>query len=338
MIKNNIEIKNEYKFISAFVICVEAQEIENIAKQSNIVFVSSIAKAVTLVDVSRQIVGLNKIDISGENVTCAVIDTGICNHFDFVLGRNRIVEFVDLVDGKTKAYDNNGHGTFVSGVLCGSGLASNFRFKGFAPCCNIVSVKALDETGEGDAIAILNAMDYVFNNAKRLNIKVVCMSFGSEPIGFNDPIMKASEKLWDSGIVVVAAAGNSGPNANTIKSPGISSKIITVGGFDDNRIEKEINEKFFEVANFSSRGPALNKIKPDVVAPSVDITSCGINNNYVVLSGTSVATPMIAGLCVLIAQSNPNLTPDKIKRKLISICKPICFDFQTEGFGYPKIE
>ena len=90
-------------------------------------------------------------------------------------------------------------------------------------------------------------MQWVYDNHKKRNIRVVCMSFGSEPLGYNDPIMSGAEELWKNGIVVVAAAGNSGPEFQTIKSPGVSSRIITVGGFDDNRISAEdFNEKFFE--------------------------------------------------------------------------------------------
>ena len=131
----------------------------------------------------------------------------------------------------------------------------------------------------------------------------------------------------------MAAAGNSGPKNGTIKSPGVSSKIITVGGFNDNRIGEDYEENFFEIAQFSSRGPALNKIKPDLVAPSVDITSCGLKNNYVTLSGTSVATPMIAGVCALILEKYPNLKPDQIKRILLQNCKPILVSFFDYGFN-----
>ena len=100
----------------------------------------------------------------------------------------------------------------------------------------------------------------------------------------------------------------------------------------------EFNEKFFEVASFSSRGPSFNRFKPDLVAPSVDITSCGLNNDYVKLSGTSVATPMIAGMCALILEDNPLLNPVQVKNKILSLCKPICFNKNLEGLGYPSLK
>ena len=163
------------------------------------------------------------------------------------------------------------------------------------------------------------------------------MSFGSEPLGYNDPIMSGADVLWREGIVVVAAAGNSGPEYQTIKSPGVSSKIITVGGFNDNRVSDKIfNPQFFEMAKFSSRGPAFQRHKPDLVAPSVDIISCWNKDLYIKLSGTSVATPMIAGAALLLFEKNPNLTPNEIKKLILSSCSPITFNRNYEGFGYPR--
>ena len=182
-------------------------------------------------------------------------------------------------------------------------------------------------------------MEWVYDNHKKYNIKVVCMSFGSEPLGHNDPIMLGADALWKDGVVVVAAAGNSGPEYQTIKSPGISSKIITVGGIDDNRYDDaNFNRKYFEIADFSSRGPAFRNIKPDVVAPSVDIISCGIKNPYTLLSGTSVATPMIAGLCCLFLEKDSTLKPDQIKNILLKICQPLGFEMYLEGYGLPNLE
>lgn len=277
-------------------------------------YVCANANVMALVNVSRKILGANDLVQTGENVCIAVIDTGVSPHFDFILGKNRVKKFVDLINNKHGIYDDNGHGTFVSGVCLGNGLKSFKKYAGFAPMAGLVMVKALNKDGEANALIILQAMQWIYDNAKTYNIKVVCMSFGSEPLGINDPIMMGAEKLWSKGIVVVAAAGNSGPKRSTIKSPGTSHKIITVGGFNDNRIDDSYNETFFDIAEFSSRGPAFSRIKPDLVAPSVDITSCSLNNDYTVLSGTSVATPMIAGICALILEKYKNFKPDQVKK------------------------
>lgn len=332
-----IEVLKEYKFLNLIAIKSNQDTIFSLEYMPFIDYVAESSRVMALTSVARKILGADNLDFGGENVTVAVIDTGISTHFDFVLGHNRIIKFVDLINKKKLSYDDNGHGTFVAGVLGGSGLMSFKKFRGFAPGCNIVSIKALDKNGEANAMVILDAMEWVYDNRKKYNIKVVCMSFGSEPIGYNDPIMKGAEKLWSNGIVVVAAAGNSGPKFRTIKSPGISSKIITVGGFNDNRKNDKYEENYFEIADFSSRGPALSGIKPDLVAPSVDIISCDKNNGYIKLSGTSVATPMIAGICALIIQKYPNFNPDQIKKLLLKCCKSICHNYNLEGMGYPKI-
>jgi serine protease AprX len=272
----------------------------------------------------------------GEGQIICFIDTGIEPHCDFLLCDNRIEKFIDFINEKDDYYDDNGHGTFVAGVCCGSGIISGQKFSGIAPKAKIISLKALDKKGEANSTKILEAMQWVFDNKDKIDI--VCMSFGSDPIGQNDPIMIGAEKLWDSGIVVVAAAGNSGPEYQTIKSPGVSRKIITVGGFDDNRFDDdEFNSNYFEMASFSSRGPCYRYFKPDVVAPAVDIVSCGIDKDYVKLSGTSVATPMIAGICALIKEKDKNLSPNQVKNKLLSICKPAFFNRNFEGFGIPDL-
>lgn len=337
--QKKIEILNEYLFIKSFRVKACKRDIEYLSKTTQVKYISSVSKASMQMQVAKEILGIKDFLCDGEGVTIAFIDTGIVCHADFCLGKNRILKFIDFVGEKEKPYDDNGHGTFVAGVCSGNGSMSAGRYSGIAPKSNIISLKALNGKGEASADKILNAMEWVYNNHDKYNIKVVCMSFGSEPLGFNDPIMKGAEALWNEGVVVVAAAGNSGPEYNTIKSPGVSKFIITVGGFNDNRISpKEYNESYFEIADFSSRGPAFQRFKPDVVAPSVDIISCGIKETYTSLSGTSVATPMIAGLSALILQQNPILTPLDVKRALLSSCRPICLNRNFEGYGYPLLK
>lgn len=333
----NIQVLKEYKFLNIMAIQSTKENIFNFAKQSFVEYISESSHVMALTNVSRKILGADKLTLTGKNVCVAIIDTGISPHFDFVIGKNRIIKFIDLVGDKQLPYDDNGHGTFVAGVLAGNGLMSNGKYKGFAPNCDIISIKALDKNGEANAMTILDAFEWVYNNYKKYNIKVVCMSFGSEPVGLNDPIMRGAEKLWNNGVVVVAAAGNSGPKYQTIKSPGISPKLITVGGFNDNRIGEDYNENFFEIAEFSSRGPAFSRIKPDVVAPGVDIISCGNKNNYISLSGTSVSAPMIAGVCALIFEKYPHFKPDQVKKLLLRCSKPITHNYNLEGMGYPNL-
>ncbi len=331
------KIEKEFPFINAVSIKTPIRLLNKLSTKNYVQFISSQSKVEALMHISRKVLKLNSFD-GGNNISIAYIDTGISPHPDFKLVRNRIIKFVDLINNKPTPYDDNGHGTFVAGVGSGNGLISAGRYKGIAPNSNIISIKALDKNGEANATKILEGMQWIYDNYKKYDIKVVCMSFGSDPLGFNDPIMKGAETLWKNGIVVVSAAGNSGPDYQTIKSPGVSPKIITVGGMNDNRFDDEFKEEFYEIAKFSSRGPALNRYKPDIVAPSVDINSCSNEYGYTKLSGTSVATPMIAGLCALAFEKNKTLRPDQIKRALIYSANGITYNKNIEGFGLPNAE
>lgn len=334
------EILSELPFINALALKIETDKIIEICNHKWIRCITKQSSVMALMDVAREILNIRQ-DQGNGNTTIAYIDTGIFPHLDFTLKENRIVHFIDLINGRNKPYDDNGHGTFVAGAGSGNGVASNGKYAGIAPNSKIVSIKALNNLGEASAIKILDAMQWIYDNAQKFNIKVVCMSFGSEPLGINDPIMKGAEVLWNKGIVMVAAAGNSGPEYETIKSPGISSKIITVGGLDDNRSENRLyDSSTFKIADFSSRGPALRRHKPDLVAPSVNITSCSnaAQQFYTTLSGTSVATPMIAGICSLIIDKHQNISPDAIKKYLLSTCTGITFNRNIEGFGLPRLK
>lgn len=327
-----------FPFIGAIGINVAPSSLPKISSLKIVDYVSRAASVQAMIDVSRKIMRVDEIHNAGwrgEGVTICYIDTGLSPHMDFVFGKNRVLHFESFVDDNQIMHDDNGHGTFVCGIGSGNGLASGGRYAGIAPASNIVALKALARDGESGAMTILSAMQWVYDHHKDYNIKVVCMSFGSEPMMINDPIAKGAEMLVAKGIVVVAAAGNSGPEYQTIKSPGISTKIITVGGLDDGRtLDGRYNKKDFKIAKFSSRGPAFSKLKPDVIAPSVEITSCTRDKKmYGKMSGTSVATPMIAGLCALILQKYPHATPFQVKQKLLASCIPISYNRNEEGYG-----
>ncbi len=240
---------------------------------------------------------------TGNNVNIAFLDTGICKIRDF---DNRIIYFKDFINHNENAYDDNGHGTHVSGIASGNGY-----YKGIAPKSNIIMLKTLDNSGNGNSNDVLDGLQWIYDNFKKYNIKIVNMSIGTKSSGQSDPLVAAVNELWDLGITVVAAAGNNGPNPFTISSPGVSKKIITVGSSDDSE-NKILNN------NFSSRGPTKEcVIKPDILAPGNNIISCRCaDGKYKSLSGTSMSTPIVSGAIALLLEKTPNLKPDDIKYML----------------------
>lgn len=331
------EIVSEIPFINAIALRIDSSKLLEICNNKWVKGITKETNVMTMMNTARKVLGVDS-NLGDGSSAIAYIDTGIFPHLDFTLRENRIIHFVDLINGFKQPYDDNGHGTFVAGAGSGNGVSSCGKFAGIAPNSKIIAIKALNKYGEAGALKILEAMQWIYDNSVKYNIRVVCMSFGSEPLGINDPIMKGAEVLWNKGIVMLAAAGNSGPEFETIKSPGISPKIITVGGLDDGRsLKDDYSQKKFKVAEFSSRGPALRRFKPDLIAPGVDITSCSniIEKGYSTLSGTSVATPMIAGMCSLIINMQPKLNPDAVKKRIISTCTGITFNKNIEGAGYP---
>lgn len=264
----------------------------------------------------------NNTVLTGEGVTIAIIDTGIYPHKD--LG-DRIKGFVDLVNNEIDPYDDNGHGTH-----CAGDAAANGPYAGPAPGAHLIGVKVLDKLGSGSLDTVMEGVDWCINyNAGNPpeKIDIISMSLGSTAQPGEDLMVKAVEKAWAAGIVVVVAAGNEGPNYGTIASPGISQKVITVGALDD---KNTVGRGDDDVASFSSRGAKdvkdeLNK--PDILAPGVNIISlrspnsyldklqksARVDNDYFVLSGTSMATPICAGICALIKQRVPGATPQQVK-------------------------
>ncbi len=309
------------------------KEIFNLAMNENIEYISSDAIVKSMVYESKKFIGYDDVYTmfkNNEAHTCVVIDTGVYPHIDFCLGHNRIIKFVDLINNRDVMYDDNGHGTFITGVISANSITN--KYSGFDNNSHIIVIKALDKNGETTTSKILEAIQWVLNNRDSYNIKVVCMSFGSLNDGYADPLSNAAEILWDNGIVVVAAAGNSGPLPRTIMSPGTSRKIITVGSLDS------VYSGNIAVANFSSRGPVFDYYKPDMLLPGVDIISTNIFSRgkkfYTSMSGTSVSTPMVVGIVSLLFATNESYTPDQIKYMLVSSCVRITGNRDAEGFGW----
>ena len=290
--------------------------------------------------------------IDGQGITVAVLDSGIDkNHPDLI---GKVVAEKNFLADEITADDLLGHGTMVAGIIAGSGAASNGRYKGIAPGAKLISVKVIDGKGDGKVSDIIAGIEWaVYNGADVLSLSLGGINLGET----NPPITMAADNAADAGVVVCVAAGNrnssetGGQVAGTssrqvgqrtpvelsqadgakkdvyyllvpivlalppglIDSPGDGVKVITVGATDAKG----------HIAGFSGSGPTRDdRIKPDVVAPGVDIISIvpvgvkrpkAVDIYYSSESGTSLSAPVAAGLSALLLQAKSNLTAAGVK-------------------------
>lgn len=257
----------------------------------------------------------------GKGVAVAIVDTGIAPHPDL---KDRLVAFKDCINDRTEAYDDHGHGTHVAGIAAGSGAQSNGRYKGVAPEANLVGIKVLSDKGKGSSSQIIEGIQWAVENRARHNIRAMNISIGGKAwLGAGwDPMARAATRAMEQGVFVSVAAGNSGPDAKTIETPGISPAVVTVANLDQRWTADRSDDR---IAESSSRGPTKwgDDAKPDVAAPGTWITSCDTARGYLSMSGTSMAAPMVAGTAALLAEAKPSLTPADMKRLLMETAAPL---------------
>ncbi|WP_343811570.1 S8 family peptidase [Virgibacillus siamensis] len=295
---------------------------------------------------------LNEQGLTGKDINIAVVDTGIYPHEDLTQPNDRIVAFKDFINNKADPYDDNGHGTHCAGDAAGNGFSSNEKYKGPAPEAGVIGVKVLNQIGSGSLSTIVAGIQWCIDNKEEYQIDVISLSLGAaaDESSCSDPLVQIVEQAWAAGIVVCVAAGNSGPDKRTIGTPGISSKVVTVGAIDDQNTVDRADE---QIASFSSRGPACGEeSKPDLLAPGVNIISLRapgsfldktsksgrVDSNYFSLSGTSMATPICAGVAALILQTNPSFSPDQVKQSLLQGSVDKGLPAYAQGAGYLDAE
>ncbi|MCC8152593.1 MAG: S8 family peptidase [Lachnospiraceae bacterium] len=270
--------------------------------------------------------------ITGRGVGVAVLDTGIALHPDLM---SRVSYFRDYVDERTEPYDDNGHGTHISGII---GAQSETKLHGVAPACSLLGCKVLDQNGNGKIEHTCQALEDLMekNRRRRRFVRIVNISVGMTDAvrpGMQSLLISAVEKAWDSGIVVIAAAGNNGPGENTITSPGISRKIITVGSIDD-----EWNST--RGRGYSGRGPTSEcVVKPEILMPGTNILSCSNRKGgYTRKSGTSMAAPVLSGVIALLLSAYPSLTPNEVKMRLFYAAKPVGEERHGKSWGTVRVD
>ncbi|MFD9324220.1 S8 family serine peptidase, partial [Streptomyces sp. NPDC060053] len=267
----------------------------------------------------------------GQGVRIAVLDTGVDETHPDLQGRQEAERnFSASPDTK----DRFGHGTHVASIAAGTGAKSGGAFEGVAPGARILDGKVIDDDGYASESAVVAGLEW----AAAQNADIVNLSLGGHDWPGVDLVEEAVNRITtDSGVLVVAAAGNAGPDAGTVSSPASAEKALAVGAVDANDA----------VAPFSGRGPTADNlvVKPDIAAPGVDITAAVAPDSviarqygeqppgYATISGTSMATPHVAGAAALLKQQHPGWKSAELKAVLVAAARPVGADAFSAGGG-----
>jgi minor extracellular protease Epr len=242
----------------------------------------------------------------GSDIGIGIIDTGIARHPDL-----HIAGGINTVGGSSY-HDDNGHGTHVAGIA--AALGTNGRIPGVAPRAKLYAVKALNANGEGFVSGIIKGIDWCIQK----RIPVINMSVGISG-GSSRALREAIQRARDNGIVVVASAGNNGDSGSGIDEPASFPETIAVAASTQGN----------GVASFSSRGNGI-----DVTAPGADIKSTWVGGGYKRMSGTSMASPHVAGGAALLLAKQPGMRPSEVSRRLKSSARRLSgFSSRSQGSG-----
>ncbi len=296
----------------------------------------------------------------GTGVGVAVLDSGIdADHPDFrdASGRSRVVRQVNAIfgQGMRAQGDDNGHGTFVAGIIGGRGIGTpastdDANYIGIAPDVNLISLKVSNREGVAHMSSVVTAIEWVLSHRRDYNIRVLNLSLvSSSADSYANSVLDAAVELaWFQGVVVVVAAGNGGAHA-PITAPANDPFVITVGATDDKGTAATADDR---LASFSSFGPTRDGIaKPDLVAPGRHIVSTVssidaplaqlfpnnlVGTEYIRLSGTSASAPVVSGVVAQLLQARPTLKPGQVKWLLRRTAQVI--PGEGTGAGYPRVD
>lgn len=289
-------------------------------------------KVQVALDVSVPQIGVPEVwaqGLDGTGVTVAVLDTGIdASHPDLA---GKVVATANFSE-EASAVDGHGHGTHVASIVAGTGAASGGRYTGVAPKASLMVGKVLNNDGRGSLSWAIDGMEW----AAHAGAGVVNLSLGSDPTDGTDPASQAIDALSEeTGTLFVVAAGNDFTDA-AIGAPAAATAALTVGAVDDDDL----------LADFSSRGPRRGDaaVKPNITAPGVNIVaaraagttmpgSTPVDDRYTSASGTSMATPHVAGVAALLAQAHPDWRYADLKGALVSTAVPGDYTVFQQGAG-----
>jgi serine protease AprX len=296
---------------------------------------------------------------SSSGISVAIVDSGVAPHADLPLSRIRAYQ--DFVSGGRTPVDNCGHGTHVAGIVAGSGAHSNGLYAGIAPDVDIVALRVLGDDCSGNTSDVIDALEWIARHHQTYKIKVVNISLGHNVLEsiFTDPLVQAVERLSRKGIAVVTAAGNKGVNPVNLRPgyggvgvPCNAPSAICVGSLETQGTTDLTDDR---VSESSSRGPTRFDLqaKPDLVAPGVNVVSLAVRGSrlfnefenlrvpgasgepeYFSLSGTSMASPAVAGAAALLLRENHALSVHALKISLQFTARLLPLtDVLTQGAG-----
>lgn len=277
----------------------------------------------------------------GDGVTIGFLDTGLdqlegtsSGLSTDLYGRDKFWGTYDAINNSISNYSNeeSGHGTHVASIAGNADYDVYGKVYGVAPNAALVGIKAFDAEGKATYADVIRGIDWALQVKEQINLKVLNMSFSGPARSYywEDPLNQAVMKAWQAGIVVVASAGNSGPDPMTIGVPGNVPYIITVGAMTDNYTADYAADD--KVATFSAAGPTVEGfVKPEIVAPGGHLTGLMAFDTQIVqehpefhdggryfeMSGTSQAAGVVSGVVALMLTQDPTLTPDEVKCRLM---------------------
>ncbi len=324
------QVTHSYKLVPATAMRVRPADIEALSRDETVEYIWPDLPVHTCLDVSVPRIQAPLVweaGIRGEGMKIGIVDTGIDpNHADF---EGRVAAMTSLVGGD--GTDDNGHGTHVASIAAGTGVTSDGKYRGVAPAASLYVVKVLDANGSGSMSGVMAGIEWAVDQG----VHVINLSLGSSgPCDGTDALSTLCDQaVQQHGIVVCTAAGNAGPEASTVGSPGCARWVITVGAVDDAD----------KVTSFSSRGPTSDgRVKPDLVFPGAGIVAAQAHGTalgsvvapgYIRLSGTSMATPHATGTVALLLQAKPDLTPNQVKWALLTTALELGDNPNAQGSG-----
>jgi serine protease AprX len=285
---------------------------------------------------------------AGDTPSIAFVDSGIDASRDDFAGRVRAQVTLTSMSGNSPG-DGRGHGTFVAGLAAGDAP----RHAGAAPDAGIVSVDVMDDRGMARTSDVIAAAQWILHNRKQYDIRVVNFSLQSaSPSSFRwDPLDKAIERLWFSGLVVVTSAGNYGNGHSTRVAYGPANDpfVISVGALELNGSAEPARAT---APKWSTWGYTYDGFaKPELSAPGRSlvgpvpanstlvrerpgqVVAAGVGDPYMKLSGTSLSAPIVAGIAADILMLHPTFTPDQVKGALMMAARPVPGAGRAAGVG-----